>query len=92
MRLWPTAVFYAALGCGRAWAACAGPPYDQFDFWLGAWHEPPGASGRALRGKAHRRRPAGTARSRASASPVGTVIGNNGASFRPTRTGVRLPK
>ena len=27
-------------GWQPAWAACAGPPYDQFDFWLGAWHDP----------------------------------------------------
>jgi hypothetical protein len=35
-----TVVFYALLGCGHVWAACAGQPYDQFDFWLGAWHDP----------------------------------------------------
>jgi hypothetical protein len=40
MRLWLTVVFCASLGCGHSWAACAGPPYDQFDFWLGAWHDP----------------------------------------------------
>jgi hypothetical protein len=33
-------VFCALLPWGPAWAACAGPPYDQFDFWLGAWHDP----------------------------------------------------
>ncbi|MBV9537854.1 MAG: hypothetical protein JOY70_02855 [Acidisphaera sp.] len=26
--------------CGPAWGACAGPPYDQLDFWLGSWHDP----------------------------------------------------
>jgi hypothetical protein len=40
MRLWLTVMFWASLGCGHAWAACAGPPYDQLDFWLGAWHDP----------------------------------------------------
>jgi hypothetical protein len=40
MRPWPALLFCASLGCGPAWAACAGPPYDQFDFWLGAWHDP----------------------------------------------------
>jgi hypothetical protein len=40
MRLWLTIVLFALLGCGPARAACAGPPYDQFDFWLGAWHDP----------------------------------------------------
>jgi hypothetical protein len=40
MRPWPAVVFYALLGWGQAQAACAGPPYDQFDFWLGAWHDP----------------------------------------------------
>ncbi len=29
----------ALLGWGPAWGACAGAPYDQFDFWLGAWHD-----------------------------------------------------
>jgi hypothetical protein len=33
-------MFCALLVCRPAWAACAGPPYDQFDFWLGAWHDP----------------------------------------------------
>ena len=33
-------MFCATLGCGRAWAACAGPRYHQFDFWLGEWHDP----------------------------------------------------
>jgi hypothetical protein len=38
-------MFGAWLGCGPAWADCAGAPYDQLDFWLGAWHDPaaPGA-------------------------------------------------
>jgi hypothetical protein len=40
MRPWLAVVFCALLGWGPAWAACAGPPYDQFDFWLGAWHDP----------------------------------------------------
>jgi hypothetical protein len=25
---------------GQARAACVGPPYEQFDFWLGEWHGP----------------------------------------------------
>lgn len=40
MRPWPVVMFCAVLGWGQAQAACAGPPYDQFDFWLGAWHDP----------------------------------------------------
>jgi hypothetical protein len=40
MRPWLAVVFCALLGWGSARAACAGPPYDQFDFWLGAWHDP----------------------------------------------------
>jgi hypothetical protein len=28
------------LGCGPARAACTGAPYNQFDFWVGAWHDP----------------------------------------------------
>ncbi len=40
MRAWSIAAFCVLLGCGHAWADCAGPPYDQFDFWLGAWHDP----------------------------------------------------
>jgi hypothetical protein len=40
MRLWPALIFCALLDWGPAWGACAGPPYDQFDFWLGAWHDP----------------------------------------------------
>jgi hypothetical protein len=40
MRLWLTVVFCALMGCGQAYAACAGDPYDQFDFWLGEWHDP----------------------------------------------------
>jgi hypothetical protein len=32
--------FYALLECGPAWAACSGPPYGQFDFWVGEWHDP----------------------------------------------------
>ncbi len=30
----------ALVGRGPARANCAGPPHDQFDFWLGAWHDP----------------------------------------------------
>jgi len=37
---WLAVVFCALLGWGPAWAACVGPPYDQFDFWLGARHDP----------------------------------------------------
>jgi hypothetical protein len=40
MRPWLSVVFCALLGWGPARAACAGPPHDQFDFWLGAWHDP----------------------------------------------------
>ncbi len=40
MRPWLAVVFCALLGWGPAWAACAGPPHDQFDFWLGEWHDP----------------------------------------------------
>jgi hypothetical protein len=40
MRPWLAVVFCALLGCGPAWAACDGPPHDEFDFWLGAWHDP----------------------------------------------------
>jgi hypothetical protein len=40
MRPWPAAMFCALLGWGQAQAACVGSPYDQFDFWLGAWHDP----------------------------------------------------
>jgi hypothetical protein len=40
MRPWLVVVFCAVLGWQPAWADCAGPPYDQFDFWLGAWHDP----------------------------------------------------
>jgi hypothetical protein len=41
MRLWLLGVAFSALmGSGPAWAACSGPPYDQLDFWLGAWHDP----------------------------------------------------
>ena len=40
MRPWLAVMFCALLGCRPAWAACVGPPYDQFDFWLGAWHDP----------------------------------------------------
>ena len=44
MRPWLAMVFCLLLDWGLgfhpAWAACAGPPHDQFDFWLGAWHDP----------------------------------------------------
>jgi hypothetical protein len=40
MRSLLTVVSCALIGCGPAWAACDGAPYDQFDFWLGAWHDP----------------------------------------------------
>ena len=40
MRPWLAAMFCALFGCNPAWAACGGSPYDQFDFWLGAWHDP----------------------------------------------------
>ena len=33
-------VFCALLGWGPASASCVGLPYDEFDFWLGAWHDP----------------------------------------------------
>jgi hypothetical protein len=32
--------FGVLFGWGSAWGACIGAPYDQFDFWLGAWHDP----------------------------------------------------
>ncbi len=35
-----TMVFCASLGWWPAWADCVGTPYDQLDFWLGAWHDP----------------------------------------------------
>ncbi|HME22249.1 MAG TPA: hypothetical protein VKI44_13065 [Acetobacteraceae bacterium] len=44
MRPWPAVLCCAVLGWGPAWADCAGPPYDQFDFWLGAWHDPAAAA------------------------------------------------
>jgi hypothetical protein len=40
MRHWLAIVLCTLSGWGQAWAACAGPPYDQSDFWLGAWHDP----------------------------------------------------
>ena len=40
MRAGLAVVFCVLLGWGPAWAACDGPPHDQFDFWLGAWHDP----------------------------------------------------
>ena len=40
MRRWLAVLFFTVWGCGQAWADCAGQPYDQFDFWLGAWHDP----------------------------------------------------
>ncbi|HTI84186.1 MAG TPA: hypothetical protein VL614_27355 [Acetobacteraceae bacterium] len=38
--LCPPVALCALLACGPASAECAGPPYDQLDFWLGAWHDP----------------------------------------------------
>lgn len=40
IRPWLAATFSVLLGWGPALADCAGPPYDQFDFWLGTWHDP----------------------------------------------------
>src|SRR5277367_1768108 len=40
MRSWMALVFCALLGWEPASGACVGSPYDQFDFWLGAWHDP----------------------------------------------------
>jgi hypothetical protein len=40
MRPLPIVVSCALLASGPAWAGCSGPPYDQLDFWLGAWHDP----------------------------------------------------
>jgi hypothetical protein len=40
MRLWLAVMFFASLSWGSAWAACNGAPHDQFDFWLGSWHDP----------------------------------------------------
>ena len=40
VRLRATVAFCLMLGCWPAWADCAGAPYDQFDFWLGTWHDP----------------------------------------------------
>ena len=34
------AVICALLACVPAWGACIGSPYNQFDFWLGSWHDP----------------------------------------------------
>jgi hypothetical protein len=39
MRPW-LAVVFCMFGWGPAWAACAGLPYDEFNFWLGEWHDP----------------------------------------------------
>lgn len=40
MRRWLALLFCASLASGSAWATCDGPPHDQFDFWLGSWHDP----------------------------------------------------
>jgi hypothetical protein len=40
LRSWLVTVFCALLSSGPAWGACAGPPHDSFDFWLGEWHDP----------------------------------------------------
>jgi hypothetical protein len=40
MRLCLAVMFCAVLGWAPAWADCAGSPHNQFDFWLGAWHDP----------------------------------------------------
>lgn len=40
MHPWPAVAFWVLLGSGPVWAACDSPPYDQFDFWVGAWHDP----------------------------------------------------
>ena len=40
MRPWSAVAFCTLLASAPAHADCAGPPYDQFDFWLGAWHDP----------------------------------------------------
>ncbi len=40
MRSWLTIAFLISLVWGSARATCSGSPHDQFDFWLGAWHDP----------------------------------------------------
>ncbi len=35
-----SAALCALVVCGPVRAACTGEPYDQLDFWLGAWHDP----------------------------------------------------
>jgi hypothetical protein len=40
MRPQLTVMLYVLLIWGPACAECVGPPHDQFDFWLGAWHDP----------------------------------------------------
>ena len=40
MRLSLAVALLAFTSSGPASAACVGPPYDQLDFWLGAWHDP----------------------------------------------------
>ena len=92
MRPW-LVVFCASLGWSSAWAACAGPPHDQFDFWLGSWHDP---AAPAAEHYAVRRTAGGCAieevltgadgETRVSAFPVGTANGNNGGNFGWTRT------
>ncbi len=31
---------FTLIFCSQARANCSGSPYDQFDFWLGEWHDP----------------------------------------------------
>ena len=40
MRPWMIVAVCVLLRWWPVWAACEGPPYDQFDFWLGEWHDP----------------------------------------------------
>jgi len=40
MRLCLAFAFCALIACRPVRADCTGPPYDQLDFWLGAWHDP----------------------------------------------------
>jgi hypothetical protein len=40
MHLCLAVAFAALIACRPVWADCAGPQYDQLDFWLGAWHDP----------------------------------------------------
>ncbi len=51
MRLRLIVLSCALLGWTPARAACVGPPYDEFDFWVGTWHDPatPAAENYAVR-------------------------------------------